>query len=473
MEDRMLNSDRKIDDNEGVVYKPLSFEKPELLVTKKGGEKKETLFLYFCALTVNLITFVSGCSLVWSSPAIPKLKSSDPDINPLGSPITALQESWIAALPPLGATLGPLLTGKLADAYGRKKALILLAVLKMASYIVLAFATDINLYYATRLLLGVAVGMNYAVLPSYVGEICDDHNRGKFGCIMGLFLTTGVLYTIAVGPHVSLKLLTLSCAVPLIITIFCFLVIPETPVYLAATGKRKEATKALMKLRGITKEAAEKDMIHILHLIDESSKSSRGGLCILQQIAGINAIMAFIEPIFNLTGSEIPPNISSILVAVVQILGIAVASVIVEKLGRKFLLLFSTISCTLSLGTLGLYFYLKQAEASYVKNIFWLPIASLIIFMLVFNIGLGPVPWALVSEMFPSNVKASAASLATSFCGLSAFVVTFSFPFMMEFMGPAICFWMFGGVCLVGAIIIYFGVPETKGKNIVEIQKML
>ncbi|KAJ8938552.1 hypothetical protein NQ314_011441 [Rhamnusium bicolor] len=234
----------------------------------------------------DLVMFASTCSLVWSSPAIPKLKSTNLEINPLGFPITPFQESWIAALPSLGATVGPLLSGKFADVYGRKNMLMVLAILEIISYIILSFATNIYIYYLARFLLGIGVGICFAVLPLFIGEISEDHNRGKLGCTMGIFATLGVLYTLSIAPLLSLKIFTLSCTVPLIFVLISFiLVIPETPIYLASIGDKENAVKSLRKLRNENKKVAEKDLQEILKIIEESSSSSEGFIEIFKMTA--------------------------------------------------------------------------------------------------------------------------------------------------------------------------------------------
>ncbi|KAJ8921769.1 hypothetical protein NQ315_008394 [Exocentrus adspersus] len=473
------------------VYKPLTYEisKPQLFTTEKKSDKRNTWFLYFTSLTADLLMFDCGCNFTWTSPALSTLKSPDANINPLGVPVTPWQISWIAALINLGAAVGPLAFGKLPDVFGRRKVLIFIAISKIISYIILALAHNIYLFYLGRFLMGIGLGLSFSVMPMFTVEISEDHNRGKLASIMGVFATLGMLYTLIVGPLLSLKIFTLSCTSFLVVALISFVTVtPETPTFLVSIGKMSSAEKSLMKLRN--SERVDQDLIQLSEMTEKGNSKSkitdifrtpslRKGiiiclsLCSLQHLSGIFPIMAFIGPIFEVTGSRIPVNLSVILVSVIQLIANIVSSIIIEKLGRKPLLLLSTIGACLSLLSLGFYFYLKECESSYLQSIFWLPVTSLVFYMVSFSIGLTSVPMTILSEIFPSEVRAVATSFVTFFGASTGFLVTFIFPIVTMFFGEARCFWLFAGFTALGAAFIYFVIPETKGKSISEIQKVL
>ncbi|KAJ8946851.1 hypothetical protein NQ318_006761 [Aromia moschata] len=393
--------------------------------------------------------------------------------QPLGKPITAFEESWIASLTCLGAGIGPLAAGKLADSLGRKRTLLLIAFPMVAAFVTLSFATTVNLYYVARFVLGLGVGSVFAVLPTYLGEITQDHNRGKFGCLMTVFLTIGLLYPLAVGPFLSIKLFSFSCAVPLMLfLIFFSLFVPDSPVYLVSVGNTKGAREALRKLRNSDQVEGE------LKLMTQDLEQTQGlivciGLVVLQQFSGINAVLAFLGPIFEATGSGLSPYASTTTVGVIQVLGTLLTTSIVEKLGRKVLLVASTIGSCASIFLLGLYFYLKTSKIYDVSNIFWLPVVCVVVYIIVFNIGLGPLPWLVMSEVFPPHAKGVAAALTTCSCFMASFLVTLGFPIIVKLAGMTECLWLFGSFCLLGIVFIYCVVPETKGKSLAEIQQLL
>jgi MFS family permease len=156
-----------------------------------------------------------------------------------------------------------------------------------------------------------------------------------------------------------------------------------------------------------------------------------------------------------------------------QVVATFVASLVVDKLGRRILLLASVSVMSLCTILLGLYFYLNDQDASNVENIGWLPIVSLCLFIVMFSIGFGPVPWLMVGELFASDVKSVAGPIAGTLNWLLAFIVTKTFINLRDAMGIGPTFWLFSAISIVGVFFVFFIVPETKGKSLADIQKML
>ncbi|KAF7270694.1 hypothetical protein GWI33_016362 [Rhynchophorus ferrugineus] len=491
-----INVDKR--DATEVVYKPTTttdigdgaFNKSfQSLKPENETVPKSPLFLYVIAFTGDLLAFVAGVGFSWTSPVLPKLHGPD---SPLSTSVDASQESIIAAILSVGAAIGPFVFGFLADKIGRKKTLLTVALPLVAGYAILAFTGSVKMYYLARLLCGMGNGGVFTVLTMYTGEITQEHNRGKFSCLIGLFVTFGLLYPFAIGPMLSVKLFCLSCLVPLTVFLVLFTVFsPETPGFLIMNDDVDEAENALAKLRGKSKKEVRAEMQEIQKLI-ESQRHDKGGLVVLfrtngtrrafvvgaglliiQQVSGINAVTGFLESIFAATGSSISPQIATTLIGSIQVVTVFVTSSVIEKLGRKVLLLLSTVGSAVSIIFLGLYFHLRKHEFSLLAYFWWLPIVCLLLYIVSFNLGIGPVPWTVLSEIFPSNVKSSATALASATCFSTSFVVTMAFPLLSEMIGMAQCFWLFGLCCVLGIIFIYFVVPETKGKTVTEIQQIL
>ncbi|CAH1975341.1 unnamed protein product [Acanthoscelides obtectus] len=163
----------------------------EINVKKEHGFN---FYLYGSLLTVNLALFSSSTTLVWSSPVIPQLLSNDTNVNPLEEPITPVQQSLIGGLPYFGGILGPLLLERLCDILGRKKTSIILAVVTSIAFGILAFAKHLYAYYALRTILGGLLFYCIVVTSVYSSELTEDHNRGKFQCLLILFHVSGFLY---------------------------------------------------------------------------------------------------------------------------------------------------------------------------------------------------------------------------------------------------------------------------------------
>lgn len=164
---------------------------------------------------------------------------------------------------------------------------------------------------------------------------------------------------------------------------------------------------------------------------------------------------------------------STIIVGVVQVITTWIASLVVDKLGRRVLLLLSIIVMTLCTFTLGLYFYLKTDAHLDVTDIAWLPLLSLSGYIVVFSLGFGPIPWMLMGEIFPSKIKGAASSLACLFNWTCVFFITKLFPLFVIWFGTGITFWCFTVCSGVGIFFVMLVVPETKGKTLMEVQAML
>lgn len=168
-----------------------------------------------------------------------------------------------------------------------------------------------------------------------------------------------------------------------------------------------------------------------------------------------------------------PLEICTVVIGVVQVVATFVSVMIVDKAGRKLLLIIS--SCVMAICTicLGIYFYMQKQDEASVADISWLPLASLILFIACFSLGFGPVPWLMLGEIFSSEIK----SIASALCGTSnwmlAFIVTKAYGPLTESMGGGPVFWIFSGITVVGGVFVLLATPETKGKSLAEVQEIL
>lgn len=491
---------------EEVVYKSSS-EAPTPTFLKPN-RPKYNFYLYFVAgigksplktpnlmflVIANLLGFSTGTAIVWVAPVLPKLLSDQNlDENPFGRPITHSEASWIAGLLPLSAIFGPILAAKISDKIGRKNTLMILALVEVVSLLVTAYAKTIFLYYVSRFLIGVAVGTCFAVLPMYLAEIAENHNRGSLSCSMGTFIAVGFNFTFLVGPYLSVKNFCLVCISPLALFLPSFFFLcPETPIFWAIKHDEKKLNQSLQTLRNKTPQEIQIELTNIVDVTNQSHESKSGitdlikskplrkgliislGLISLQQSGGVSAILSYLQTIFEATGSKFAPEVCAMITGSFQVLGTVLASSIVDRAGRKILLLSSCIGMSLTLLLLSLYFYLQSNKFEIVTKLSWLPVLSLVLFILSFSFGLGPVPWAVMAEIFPANVRSLAASLTSITCFVNTFIVTVSFPSLSLFFGMSNCFLIFAGICVGGTLFVYKVLPETKGKSLQEIQKLL
>lgn len=425
--------------------------------------------------------------LTWTSPVLPKLK--DKDQTPFTKPIDSEQDSWIGSSLPLGAVFGPYIWGYLSNKIGRKKTVLLMAIPFIVAYITLAFARTIELYYFSRFLSGISTGGVFIILPALVSEISEDAIRGALSSSLNTFVILGTILSYTIGPYVSLTAFNLiSCVFPVLFCVLFFLIAEESPFYLIQAEKYNEAEKSLMLYRARSSHYVQIELNTIKATVNANEKASikdifrtQGNikalfislsLMFFQQFSGINIILINTQNIFEATGSSIPSDISAITIGIVALIASFAVPSVVDKWGRRVLFLISAIGMSVAESMLGAYFYLKDDKQD-VESIFWLPIISLILYVFIYNLGFGPLPWTVLAEVFPENIKATASSYVSSFCWLLAFILSKVFNSMSDSIGIGGTFWVFTGFNVLAIIFVAFWLPETKGKSFLEIQKIL
>ncbi|XP_012234489.1 solute carrier family 2, facilitated glucose transporter member 8 [Linepithema humile] len=453
-------------------------------------EKGSKLVQFLAAAAANLSILATGAMLGWTSPMLPLLESTG---GPLESPISSEQSSWIGSLVPLGTIGGSFIGGFLGERWGRKPTLLSCLLPYLIGWILIGTAGHVAQLYVARLILGVALGFAFTIVPMYCGEIAETSIRGALGSFLQLFITIGLLYAYAIGPFVTYTVFWIVCAILPIIFFACFIMMPESPYFLLIKGRKNEAITSLAKLRSKSELAVQKEADEIQEQIDELFKEEvkfsdlftvkanfkallfTCALASFQQFTGINVVLFYMQNIFIAAESSVPTEQAPIIIGAVQMLASGATPIVVDWLGRRVLLVFSGIGTTLSLCALGLYFYLKDVQHAddVVAQISWLPVVALVIFIATYSVGWGPLPWAVMGEMFSSNVKAKASGITVSICWFLAFLITKFSSNMDEAIGQYATFWMFAGFCVLSIIFTVLILPETKGKSLQQIQAEL
>ena len=310
------------------------------------------------------------------------------------------------------------------------------------SLLLLSAAQNVAMIYVGRFLTGVCTGITSIICPTYVAETATPSKRGLLGSCVQLMVTIGVLQVIVVGICGSWRWTTISCLVMCLFWILCLVFVPETPVYRLTQKKYREAREALEWLRGT--DNVEEEFEQIVTGLEESSRTGSAGLSDLfkhgnlapfiismwlmlgQQFSGMNAVMFYAVSIFEDTHSKMNSNVENIIIGLVQVVSTVAAALVMDKLGRRILLLLSAGLMVISISLLGLYFFIEDnlGNKTLGAKISWLPVTSLSVFVSVFSIGFGPIPWLMMSELFSPEVKSVASSLSTTFNWTLAFLVT-------------------------------------------------
>ncbi|XP_063923040.1 facilitated trehalose transporter Tret1-like [Zophobas morio] len=442
-------------------------------------------------LTADLLATSGDVAATWTSPILPKLFSNDSNVNPFDHPITEDEGSWIGSLLNIGSIVGPFPFGYISERFGRKVALLCIAIPYMISYLTLAFSKTVYLYYFARLLGGIAIGGGYTLLPTYVAEVAEDSNRGMLSATLNCFWTFGNLIPYVIGPYISVVWfnIILTCLPVAFFVIFIFIA-PESPYYLIAKDRIEDAEQSLMTLRGRKSDVVQQEIRKIQAELAENGASvsiweffqnrlyMKGlflsvMLIAISQLSGINAVLYYTQQIFDAAGANgLSSDVSSIIIGLVTFVSSFGTPFVSDRWGRRALMFTSLSGVTIAHLVFGVYFFLKDRKGVDVSSVSWLPLLSLVVFIIMFNVALGSVTWTISSELFPTNVKSYSASIVSCACWFTSFFVTKFFTDLQHALGSGETFWLYSGFCFFGVLFMFL-VPETKGKSFQEIQEIL
>lgn len=441
---------------------------------------------YLASIAATLGALAAGMVLGWSSPAG---KDGVNLIEQYGIQMSPEAFSWIGSLTTLGAGAICIPIGILADLIGRRMSMLLMVIPFCIGWLLIIFSESVIMFYFGRFITGVSSGAFCVAAPLYTAEIAENSIRGTVGSFFQLMLTIGILLTYILGTFLTIKQLSIVSAIVPLIFFGIFFFMPETPFYYLQKGNEDAARKSFIKLRGSHYDVeselqAQREIVEenkrnrvSFSVAIQSTAAKKGfviayGLMLFQQMSGVNSIIFYSSSIFTLAGSTIPPNEASIIVGAVQVIAVFLSTLVVDRLGRRILLLSSIITLFVTTLVMGIYFYCIE-NTNVFDNAKWFAIIPLCIFLIMFNFGFGPLPWTMMAEIFAPEVKGIAGSSACLFNWLMAFIVTKFYSNMTNALQPYGTFWVFSGFCAIGIFFVHFLVPETKGKSLNEIQREL
>ncbi|XP_074373234.1 sugar transporter ERD6-like 5 [Apium graveolens] len=449
-----------------------------LLPTVLSDDNFVTLVLVFSTLVAVFGSFVFGSAIGFSSPAQTGI------MDDLG--LSLAEYSLFGSIMTIGAMLGAIMSGKLADLFGRRGAMGFSEMFCLLGWAGIFFSKGPWWLDCGRLLIGYGVGLLSYVVPVYVAEITPKNLRGAFTTVNQFMICCGISVMFIVGNFISWRILTILGIVPCVLHLLGLPFIPESPRWLAKIGREKDSESALQRLRGknadISAESAEiRDYIETLQELSDTSffdlfqrKYSHSlivgvGLMVLQQLGGVNGITYYASAIFISAGFS--SRFGTIGIVFVQVPMTLLGVLLMDKLGRRPLLMISAAGTCLGCFFVGLSFLLQDLqlwkEISPVLALF-----GVLIFKGSFSIGMGGIPWVIMSEIFPMNIKGPAGSLVTVVNWFGTWVISYAFNFLMKWSSEG-TFFMFSVVCGLTIVFVAKLVPETRGRTLEEIQASL
>ena len=386
-----------------------------------------------------------------------------------------------------GAAFGALVGGRLADLFGRRLLLIVTAVIFATGAVVCAAASSPTILIIGRIIVGLGIGLSSGAVPVYISEVSPPAARGWTVSLFQLFITIGILLAYVVDYAFAAiqgwRWMFGLAVVPAAVFALGMLFLPESPRWLARKGQREAARTALARIRGCTD--IEDEMLEIERSIAQAQEhgglsdllqpSLRSalvvgiGLAVLQQVTGINTVIYYAPLIIQSAGisSASGAILATAGIGIVNVLMTMVSMWLIDRVGRRPLLLTGIAGMVVTLLMLGLAFHIS-IQASWLSSI---AVICMMLYVASFAISLGPIFWLLISEIYPLTVRSSAEGLSATFNWVSNLVVSLTFITLLQTIGPSRTFWLYGLLAIGAWVFSYYLVPETKGRTLEEIEE--
>jgi SP family arabinose:H+ symporter-like MFS transporter len=403
--------------------------------------------------------------------------------------LSATMVGWIASCALIGCMVGAMFAGKLSDKIGRKKVLILSGILFGVSSAGILFPMDLSWFVVFRMIGGLGIGIASMLAPMYISEIAPAEIRGRLVSINQLGIVSGILLIYFVNASIAgwydeawnistgWRWMFGSGLFPSIFFLLLLFFVPESPRWLAQKERYDEAKVILTKVNGTAKADHELAEIKEALNIEKSSFSDilKPGirralligviLCIFSQVTGINAIMYYAPEIFKSTGDASGSALmQTVLVGVINVLFTLVAIKYVDRWGRRTLLLIGCAGMAVCLAVVGSAFYFGFAEG-------YLVLVAILAYISFFAISLGPLAFVVIAEIFSNRNRGMAMSVCIFFLWASVYVVSQTFPMLLDSIGSALTFWVYMLMSVFAFVFVYKLIPETKGKTLEEIER--
>jgi len=397
--------------------------------------------------------------------------------------LDSLQEGWAVSIVLIGCMFGAGLAGPISDRIGRKRFMLVSAVLFFVSALGCALPQNMIQFIIFRFVGGLAIGSASILAPLYIAEVWPARIRGalvsvnQMAIVIGILLAYFVNWAFAgVGPS-NWRWMYGMGALPAVVFFFFLLRVPESPRWLVKKEREEEALRVLSKVNDAERAVSEVRSIRETLALEKGSLAElfRPGfrralliavvLAILQQITGINAILYYAPRIFERAGFERISAIGqSTIVGLVNMVFTIVAILLVDRVGRKPLLLIAAAGMGISQFILGAAFRIENIDGSAI-------LLLILLYIAFFAMAMGPIVWVVMSEIFPTRMRGSAMAIATVSLWIADFAVTLTFPVIADRLSETTAFWFYALMCAVDFLFMIFLLPETKGKTLEEIER--
>jgi sugar porter (SP) family MFS transporter len=410
--------------------------------------------------------------------------------------LTAFQKGAITASLSVGAMAGAMLAGRLCNLIGRRRTIMTAAGVVVVGTVACTLAGGWQVMMVTRGIIGIGVGLSSATVPTYLAELAPARVRGALGSLNQLFIVSGILTAFlvdyALSSHNNWKGMFLGALIPAAILLAGLVVLPETPRWLLSQGRDDEARAVLAATRPGAGEAELDAEVQDIRDVIRRDSEERGRvrdlwqpwvrpmvlvamiLAIGQQFSGVNAINAYFPTMLKSLGfATRTALLSAVLLGVVKFLFTVWELFMVDRWGRRPLLMIGATVMTVALFAAGL--VIKEVGPGHKGLLGTLTLVFLILYLAGYELGWGATVWVMIGEIFPLRARAAGTGVATTVLWAATGLVTAVFPTMSakSNLGIGGAMWVFAGVNVVLLIMARFFIPETKGRSLEQIEQDL
>lgn len=403
--------------------------------------------------------------------------------------MTLEETSYFTVISPAAAILAGPTIAWVVNIVGSKTLLVFLAVPQGAAWFLIMMANNIYVLYASRFISGIGDAMLFNALPMYIGEISTPEVRGSWGNLFALSFNLGQVVINVVGGYCGVKMTAcIFFGLPMV-QLLASLVLPHTPHFLIGQKRVDEARTSLQTLRW--NKNVDQELLTIKNDVNRQISGSSGwsnlftkganrraliiaiGIRGVQQFSGLPAFSFYTQYLFDQCGSNLSGRTSAIIYTGALMIATSSFSLIVNRLGRRPMIIFSTISCTFCVLAESIYFYVYEKTDIDTSSVQWIPLTGLLLYLVCCAAGLGIIPTLMLGELFSSSIKSKALCVSNMFFSVCLLSCSKLFQSLSSGLGFYVPFALFTVCCCFGTAFCYYYVPETKGKSLEEIQQDL
>ncbi|XP_059472405.1 facilitated trehalose transporter Tret1-like [Neocloeon triangulifer] len=474
-----------------VAYKPSGPPQPPVSKLRQAAPQ------VLATMAKNLLLLAYGMTIGFPTIVIPTLTNGDePNLQ-----LTTEQISWFSSINLICVPVGGLLSGALTNFLGRKKAMMLVNLPILSAWLMLRYTQNVPLLYFSLALTGFTGGLLEAPVLTYVAEITTPEMRGMLASTSSMSIIAGTFIQFLLATVLSWRDIAAYNIIAPVTAFCCLFLVPDSPYWLATKGRVAEAHKSLAWLRGwVTQEAVQDEFNYLLETVKTPKMVSvhKDGHITRMEIfkhnlkpytratfvkpfilvssafffghfSGMTTLQTYSVSIFEQLGAPIDPFQATMLLGLVQLTGTLLCVVVVHWSGKRPLTLISTVGAATCFGITATYDMVRQSDPTVTAS--WVPLTFLLSSAFLTHMGIRLLPWILIGEVFPADVRGMASGAASSVGYIFGFLANKTHFSLVEALTLAGTFWIYVCVSLVATVLLYIFMPETEGRTLLEISR--